>query len=165
MTSPTGELGRPPREPSVEKKTPPSATPRTERRIVTCLFIDIAGSTELTVALGSERMQRLLAGVFDELSTIVEEHGGIVEKFIGDAIFALFGAPTAHVDDPLRALRTAEACAERVRSRPREVDIALRVGVETGEVLVDLESASRERQRMAIGACVNVDGGQSKSNI
>ena len=156
MTSPIGELGRPPRTPSVERGAAASATPRTERRIVTCLFIDIAGSTELTVALGPERMQRLLASAFDELSSIVEEHGGTVEKFIGDAIFALFGAPTAHVDDPLRALRAAEACAERVRSQPREVNVALRVGVETGEVLVDLEAASHERQRMAIGACVNV---------
>jgi len=123
---------------------------------VTCLFIDIVGSTDLTVTLGPERMQRLLAGAFGELSAIVEDQGGVVEKFIGDAMFALFGAPTAHADDPLRALRAAEACAERIRSRPREAAIAVRVGVETGEALVDLEATSRERQRMAVGACVNV---------
>jgi class 3 adenylate cyclase/tetratricopeptide (TPR) repeat protein len=123
---------------------------------VTCLFIDIVGSTDLTIALGPERMQRLLTGAFAELSAIVEERGGVVEKFIGDAMFALFGAPIAHADDPWRALRAAEACAERIRSRPRDAEIALRVGVETGEALVDLEATSRERQRMAVGACVNV---------
>ena len=127
-----------------------------ERRIVTCLFVDIVGSTDLTVSLGPERMQRLLAGAFDELNAIVAEHGGVVEKFIGDAMFALFGAPTAHGDDPLRALRAAEACADRARARPRESAIAIRAGVETGEVLVDLEAMSRDRQRMAVGACVNV---------
>src|SRR5215813_8017269 len=130
--------------------------PRAERRIVTCLFVDIVGSTDLTVSLGPERMQRLLSGAFDELSAIVTGHGGIVEKFIGDAMFALFGAPTAHADDPLRALRAAEACADRARLRPREQAIAIRVGVETGEVLVDLDAMNRERQRRAVGACVNV---------
>ena len=128
---------------------------RAERRIVTCLFLDIVGSTHLTVSLGPERMQRLLAGAFDELSAIILEHGGVVEKFIGDAMLALFGAPTAHADDPLRALRAAEDCAERVRSRPREMQYAIRVGVETGEVLVDLDAVGGERQRMAVGACVN----------
>src|SRR5262249_15116069 len=147
MTSPTGEAGGLPRVSGVDK-----GGARTGRRIVTGLFIDMAGSTELTLGLGPERMQRFLTSVFDELKNIVEERGGIVEKFIGDAVFALFGAPTAHVDDPLRALRAAEACAERLRARPSEVEIALRVGVETGEVLVDLEAASRDRQRMAIGA-------------
>lgn len=130
--------------------------PRAERRIVTCLFVDIVGSTDLTVSLGPERMQRLLAGVFDELSVVVEQHGGVVEKFIGDAIFVLFGAPTAHADDPLRALRAAEACAERIRLRSGETEIAIRVGVETGEALVDLEATRGERQRMAVGACVNI---------
>src|SRR5262247_1222396 len=152
MISPTGEPGGSPRTPA-DKGAAPRPTARAERRIVTCLFIDIAGSTELTVALGPERTQRLLASAFDDLSALVEERGGIVEKFIGDAIFALFGAPLAHADDPLRAVRAAEACAERMRSRSREANIALRVGVETGEVLVNLESLSQERQRMAIGAC------------
>jgi class 3 adenylate cyclase len=63
---------------------------RAERRIVTCLFVDIVGSTDLTVSLGPERMQRLLGGAFDELSAIILEHGGVVEKFIGDAMLALF---------------------------------------------------------------------------
>ncbi len=154
MTPAVEEPGRPPRPPG--PRTEPGAAPRAERRVVTCLFVDIAGSTELTVALGPERMRRLLASAFGELSAIIEEHGGTVEKFIGDAIFALFGAPTAHADDAVRALSAAEACAERMRSGPRELEVALRVGAETGEALVDLESASRDRQRMALGACVNV---------
>ena len=63
-----------------------------EIRLVTCLFIDVVGSTNATVQLGPERMQRLLREAFKEMSGIVVAHGGVVEKFIGDAILALFGA-------------------------------------------------------------------------
>jgi class 3 adenylate cyclase/tetratricopeptide (TPR) repeat protein len=127
-----------------------------ERRLVTCLFVDIVGSTETTLQLPPERVQRLLADAFDRLSSIVAAEGGIVEKYIGDAIFAIFGVPTSHADDALRALRAADACARAWPEEPgAEAGLAVRIGVETGEALVDLD-AVEERQRIGVGACVNI---------
>ena len=127
---------------------------RAERRAITCLFIDIVGSTALTMQVPPERMKRTLDEAFAELTGLIGREAGTVEKYIGDAIFALFGAPTAHADDPLRALRAAEACAAWAASRGRQV--AIRVGIETGEALVDLGATEADRQRMAVGACVNI---------
>jgi class 3 adenylate cyclase/tetratricopeptide (TPR) repeat protein len=130
--------------------------PHSERRLVTCLFVDVVGSTDATVRLGPERMQRLLADAFAEMSATISDQGGTVEKYVGDAIFALFGAPTARIDDAERALRAADACA-RWSSAPgtSAVRLGVRIGIETGEALVDL-TAVEHRQRMAVGECVNV---------
>ena len=73
---------------------------RSERRLVSCLFIDVVGSTDATVRLGPERMQRLLRDAFAEMSATITDHGGTIETYVGDAIFALFGAPVAEVFDP-----------------------------------------------------------------
>lgn len=123
-----------------------------ERRVVTCLFLDIVGSTDLVMSTAPERLKRTLDEAFARVSEIVTEHGGTVEKYIGDAVFALFGAPLSHADDPLRALRAAEACRDRLAGGP----VAVRVGVETGEALIDLAAAEHERQRMAVGRPVNL---------
>src|SRR5919197_3550956 len=123
-----------------------------ERRLVTCLFVDIAGSTHLGRDLGPERMQRVLADAFAQLSVIATAEGGTVEKYIGDAVFVLFGAPTAHADDVIRALRAAE---NAVRWSTTNGTVGIRGGIETGEALVDLD-AIELRQRMAVGTCVNV---------
>ncbi len=123
-----------------------------ERRLVTCVFLDIVGSTDLVMSNAPERLKRTLDDAFARVSKIVTEHGGTVEKYIGDAVFALFGAPTSHADDPLRALRAAEACRDQLADGP----VAVRVGVESGEALIDLAAAEHERQRMAVGAPVNV---------
>jgi len=129
---------------------------RSERRLVSCLFIDVVGSTDATVRLGPERMQRLLRDAFAEMSATITDHGGTIETYVGDAIFALFGAPVARADDAERALRAAEACA-RWSSAPAAATarLAVRVGIETGEALVDLGGVDRH-QRMAIGECVNI---------
>ena len=127
---------------------------RAERRFVTCLFIDIVGSTALTMQVPPERMKRTLDEAFAELSRIITHEAGTVEKYIGDAIFALFGAPTAHADDPMRALRAADAC--RAWAATNGGHVAIRVGIETGEALVDLGAAASDRQRMAVGSCVNI---------
>lgn len=119
-----------------------------ELRLVTCLFVDIVGSTDATLRHGPERMQRALSEAFTVMSSTIAAHGGTVEKYVGDAIFAIFGVPTAHADDPLRALRAAMECAD-------EATLAVRVGVETGEALIDLD-AVEHRQQMAMGACVNL---------
>jgi class 3 adenylate cyclase/tetratricopeptide (TPR) repeat protein len=129
---------------------------RTERRIVTCLFVDIVGSTDGTARLGPELMQRRLGDAFAQMSATIADYGGTVEKYIGDAIFALFGAPVAQVDDPERALRAAEACARwSSAGPPTAARLAIRVGIETGDALVDL-AALEHRQRMAVGAAVNI---------
>jgi class 3 adenylate cyclase/tetratricopeptide (TPR) repeat protein len=129
---------------------------RAERRLVTCLFVDVVGSTDATVRLGPERMQRALDEAFTAMSATIAQHGGTIEKYAGDSVFALFGAPTAHGDDPERALRAADACARwSSTSTDRGARLAVRVGLETGEALVDLDAVERG-QRMAVGQCVNI---------
>src|SRR5580765_119104 len=85
---------------------------RETRKVVTVLFCDVTGSTELGERLDPESLRTLLARYFEQMKTIVERHGGTVEKFIGDAVMAVFGVPTVHEDDALRALRAASEMIE-----------------------------------------------------
>ena len=78
-----------------------------QRKTVTVLFCDVTGSTELGERLDPEALRALLARYFERVKMIVERHGGTVEKFIGDAVMAVFGVPVLHEDDALRALRAA----------------------------------------------------------
>ena len=126
---------------------------REERRLVTCVFIDIVGSTDLTVRLGTERLKGALNAAFAELSARIVAEGGIVEKYVGDAVYALFGAPIAHADDPLRALRAAHAC--RLWAATPDSPFGLRIGIETGEAVVDLSAVESTHQRMSVGPVVN----------
>jgi len=127
-----------------------------ERRLVTCLFIDVVGSTELTVSLGPERLKAALDGAFSGLRALIEREGGTVEKYVGDAIYAIFGSPVAHSDDPVRALRAAAGARDWARTRAAaEIPFAVRVGVETGEAIVDLAAATTTRQQLSVGAVVN----------
>src|SRR3979490_1573503 len=87
-----------------------------ERRIVTVLFADMAGSTALGEELDPEEMRRLLQRYYAIARDCVVQHGGTVEKFIGDAVMAVFGLPTAHGDDPDRAVAAALAMRESIRS-------------------------------------------------
>src|SRR6516165_4532937 len=80
---------------------------REQRKVVTVLFCDVTGSTELGERLDPEALRALLARYFERMKAIVERDGGTVEKFIGDAVMAVFGVPTVHEDDALRALRAA----------------------------------------------------------
>ena len=89
------------------------ATPAGSRKTVTIIFSDLVGSTALGEALDSEALREVLDRYFDEMSACVERHGGIVEKYIGDAVMAVFGLPRAHEDDAMRALRAAVRHAER----------------------------------------------------
>jgi class 3 adenylate cyclase len=128
-----------------------------ERRLVTSLFIDVVGSTELTVKLGPERLKAALDQAFAELRTIIAGEGGTVEKYIGDAIYALFGAPVAHPNDPERALRAAAGARAWAASRAgSEIPFGVRVGLETGEAIVDLAAAAETKQQMSVGAVVNI---------
>jgi len=112
-----------------------------ERRLVTVLFADFAGFTELADQMDPEELQVLVSGIFEDLAEEAVRHDGTIEKFIGDAIFVVFGAPVAHEDDPQRALRTTLAMqrvfadhAARVK-KERGVEFGLRIGVHTGMVV------------------------------
>src|SRR5207302_192396 len=89
-----------------------------ERRVVTVLFADVAGSTALGDALDPEDVRVLLRRYYDVAREIVIEHGGILEKFIGDAVVAVYGFPHTHDDDPPRALAPALTLRDRVRAHP-----------------------------------------------
>jgi class 3 adenylate cyclase len=116
------------------------------RKVVTVLFCDVVGSTALGESVDPEALQALLARYFERMSGIVELHGGSVEKFIGDAVMAVFGVPVAHEDDALRACRAAI----EMRDALPELDLEARIGVNTGEVLTGTE------ERLATGDAVNV---------
>ena len=77
------------------------------RKTVTVLFCDVAGSTSLGERIDPETLRRVMLEYFDEMRAAIERHGGTVEKFIGDAVMAVFGVPTVHEDDALRAVRAA----------------------------------------------------------
>ncbi|HEX8026722.1 MAG TPA: adenylate/guanylate cyclase domain-containing protein, partial [Candidatus Limnocylindrales bacterium] len=107
-----------------------------ERRLVTILFADVVGSTSLGESVDPEDMRALLARLFAIASDAIEQRGGRVEKFIGDAIMAVFGLPVAHDDDPARALSAALNLRDRVRDDPALGErIAIRLGVNSGEVI------------------------------
>jgi class 3 adenylate cyclase len=115
-----------------------------ERRLVTVLFADVVGSTAMGEALDPEDVRALLARLFGIATEAVERHGGRVEKFIGDAIMAVFGVPTAHEDDAARALYAAIELRDRVRADPALGDrVPIRLGVNGGEVIASRESDVR----------------------
>jgi class 3 adenylate cyclase/tetratricopeptide (TPR) repeat protein len=117
-----------------------------QRKTVTVLFCDLAGSTALGETLDPERLRALLARYFERMKVIVERHGGSVEKFIGDAVMAVFGVPVLHEDDALRAVRSAV----EMRDALPELGLEGRIGVMTGEVVTGTE------ERLATGDAVNV---------
>jgi class 3 adenylate cyclase len=109
--------------------------PTEERKIATILFADLVGSTELGASQDPERTRAMLGRFFQAMSAEVEATGGTVEKFVGDAVMAAFGTPTAHEDDAERALRAGVAMRHRLRELFGD-QLALRIGVDTGEVVV-----------------------------
>ena len=92
------------------------------RKTVTVLFSDLAGSTELGDRLDPESIRRVMSRYFEEMQTVLARHGGTVEKFIGDAIMAVFGIPKVREDDALRALRAAAEMRERLTVLNEELD-------------------------------------------
>jgi class 3 adenylate cyclase/tetratricopeptide (TPR) repeat protein len=117
-----------------------------QRKTVTLLFCDVTGSTALGESVDPEALRGLLARYFQRMKAIVERHGGTVEKFIGDAVMAVFGVPVAHEDDALRAVHAAA----EMRDALPELAVEARIGVNTGEVVTGTE------ERLATGDAVNV---------
>jgi class 3 adenylate cyclase/tetratricopeptide (TPR) repeat protein len=125
------------------------------RKTVTVLFSDVTGSTSLGEQLDPEALRRVMSRYFDEMRTAVERHGGVVEKFIGDAVMAVFGVPQLHEDDALRAVRAAVDMRRALAALNTELGVHLqaRTGVNTGEVVAGDASAG---QRLVTGDPVNV---------
>ena len=129
------------------------------RKTVTVFFSDLKGSTNLGEALDSESLREVMTRYFDEMRAILEHHGGRVEKYIGDAIMAVFGLPRVHEDDALRAVRAALATKDALAALNEElqqrwgVQLQNRTGVNTGEVVA---GDPTQGQRLVTGDVVNV---------
>jgi class 3 adenylate cyclase/tetratricopeptide (TPR) repeat protein len=126
--------------------------PRRERKVVTVVFCDLVGFTQRAEQLDPEDVEALLDPYHQRLRSELERHGGTVEKFIGDAVMALFGAPTAHEDDAERAVR---ACLAIRDWAVEEDDVQVRTAVTTGEALIRLDARPEAGEGMASGDVVN----------
>ena len=138
---------------------PAAGEAREVRKTVTVVFTDVTGSTSLGERLDPESLRRVMTRYFDEMRAVLERHGGTVEKFIGDAVMAVFGIPQLHEDDALRAIRAASdmrdalAVLNEELQRDRGVTIAVRTGVNTGPVVAGDPS---NEQALVTGDAVNV---------
>jgi len=148
-------IGRSLRTPPLLSTIADGVEVHSELKLVTCLFVDIVGSTDAVVRLGPERMQRLLSDGFAQISGMIRAHGGVVEKYIGDAILGTFGIPVARPDDAERALRAADACVGWASEWATSGGLGVRAGVETGDLLVDPRALETEQQMM-IGEAINL---------
>src|SRR5512133_1986772 len=129
---------------------PAAAPAREERKVVTILFTDLVGSTARAEGLDPEDVRATLSAYYAQLRAELERHGGTVEKFIGDAVMAVFGAPVAHEDDAERAVRAALAIRDSIGE-----ELQIRTAVNTGEALVALGAKPGEGDAMVAGDVVN----------
>jgi class 3 adenylate cyclase/tetratricopeptide (TPR) repeat protein len=126
------------------------------RKTVTVIFCDVAGSTALGERLDPETMRQVMARYFEAMKGVIERHGGTVEKFIGDAVMAVFGVPVRHEDDALRGVRAAAEMRQAVTDLNEELErdygtaLELRIGVNTGGVVTGT------KERLVTGDAVNV---------
>jgi class 3 adenylate cyclase/tetratricopeptide (TPR) repeat protein len=136
-----------------------SVTQREVRKTVTVLFADVAGSTAIGERLDPETLRSVMSQYFEEMRAVLERHGGTVEKFIGDAVMAVFGVPVAHEDDALRAVRSAAEMQSRIEELNEELEdrysvrLEQRIGVNTGEVVAGDPAAG---QAIVTGDAVNL---------
>jgi class 3 adenylate cyclase len=137
---------------------PDTAPRREERRVVSVIFVDLVGFTERSEKLDPEDVQAILAPYHDCVRGEIESFGGLVEKFVGDAVVGLFGAPTAFGDDAERATRAALAVRDSVRElngRSPGLELQLRIAVNTGEALVTVDARPELGEAMVAGDVVN----------
>ena len=143
--------------------SPLGHAPPARRKVATVLFCDMTGSTALGERLDPEALRDVMFRYFHDMRTAIERHGGTVEKYIGDAVMAVFGVPTTHEDDALRAVRAASEMQaslavlnEELRQRFGDT-VAVRIGVNTGEVVTsDLGEADPSAGTIVTGDTVNV---------
>ncbi len=131
---------------------------REERKVVTAVFVDLVGSTARAEQLDPEDVRALLRRYHETLRRALEGYGGTVEKFIGDAVVAVYGAPTAHEDDPERAVRAALAVRDSIadlNERDETLDLHVRIGVATGEALVAVDARPEAGESMVAGDVMN----------
>jgi class 3 adenylate cyclase/tetratricopeptide (TPR) repeat protein len=130
--------------------------PRQQRKTVSVLFCDVTGSTALGERLDPESFRQVMARYFEAARAVIEAHGGTVEKFIGDAVMAVFGVPVVHEDDALRAVRAAAGLREQIAVLNRQLEtdfgatVSVRTGVNTGQVVTGTG------ERLATGDAVNL---------
>jgi class 3 adenylate cyclase len=139
----------------------PATEPDRERKVATLLFADLVGYTSLSEGHDPEIIEAVVGRAFDRLSAEVERYEGLVEKFAGDAMLAVFGVPTVHEDDAERAVRAAFEMQQAMTDLGAELaaegrpQLQLRIGVETGEVLANRQRAATDRDRIVTGDAVN----------
>jgi class 3 adenylate cyclase/tetratricopeptide (TPR) repeat protein len=133
-----------------------AAAPRAQRKTVTVLFCDVTGSTAMGERLDPESLRQVLRRYFETARVVIEQHGGTVEKFIGDAVMAVFGVPVLHEDDALRAVRAAAGLRDALAGLNADLErdygttVTIRTGVNTGQVVTGTE------ERLATGDAVNL---------
>ena len=142
---------------ALREETATEARPAEERRVVSVMFADLAGFTERTERSDPEDVRARLTIYHKTAREQVEAHGGRVEKLMGDGVFAVFGVPTAHEDDPERAVRAAirlQEAIERLNEDDPNLALSVRVAVTTGEAIVQLDGDDQDRETI-IGDVVN----------
>ena len=138
--------------------TAATAARREERKVVSVVFADIVGSTARAEQLDPEDVRAILRPYHDRLRVELERHGGTVEKFIGDAVVGVFGAPVTHEDDPERAVRAALAIQDAIadlNEADRQLELEVRIGVHTGEALVTVGARPELGEAMVAGDVMN----------
>lgn len=145
------------REKLAALNAPPAAPPAQQRKQVTVLFADVSGFTAMSETMDAEEVTSTMNALWGRLDRAILHHGGTIDKHIGDAVMALFGAPTAHEDDPERAIRAALDMQAELRaftSAPNAPRLAMRIGLNTGPVL--LGNVGITGEYTAMGDAVNV---------
>src|SRR5919201_4117404 len=132
-----------------------AAPPQEERKLVSVLFVDLVGSTAHADKADPEDVREVLQMYHREAKQCIEQYGGVLEKFIGDAVMAVFGAPVAHGDDAERAvragLRVLDALVELDRERAGEHPLQVRAAVNTGEAVIVVGSRPESGEALAMG--------------
>src|SRR5438309_4013128 len=134
---------------------------REQRKVVTILFADLSGSTPLGEKLDPEDLRGILASYFNELARQIRRYEGTIDKYIGDAVMAVFGAPISHEDDAERAIRAALAMRRSIAhlnddlERQHGVRLSLRIGINTGEVVAGLLGGDVQSAYTVVGDAVN----------
>jgi class 3 adenylate cyclase len=128
-----------------------------ERKVITALFCDLIGFTATSESADPEDVDRMLSAYFVMARAQIEAHGGLVEKFIGDAVVGIFGVPASHEDDPERAVRAGLRIAEDANELQAVggTPLRLRVGINTGEALVRLGIAPSSGEGFLAGDAIN----------